>query len=222
MSDQEARLMINTTNVKLKNLENRVNTIQLTPGPTGAAGPQGSVGATGSTGHQGSAGATGPQGSTGNTGNAGPTGATGNNGPTGNAGPTGSTGNAGSTGPQGSTGPTGATGPINYLSLNDNRITSDFRLYPQDNQFFIFNSASLESPIIYLENYPGQSHIEGSIIYIKDVATAPVPFSIYSEKTLELSPGTFLSPIVSASSNSNYRNYEWIYFSNTWFLKNRF
>lgn len=101
---------------EIKDLQNQIDTIELTPGPEGPAGPQGVKGDTGATGPQGligltgakgNTGATGPQGPVGSTGAIGHTGATGPQGPTGL---TGAKGNTGATGPQGLTGLTGAKG----------------------------------------------------------------------------------------------------------------
>ena len=97
----------NDVNANFTELETRINTISLTPGPAGPAGPAGSTGLTGSIGLSGPAGATGAAGSTGP---AGPTGLTGSAGATGPAGTTGLTGPAGSTGATGSAGPTGPAG----------------------------------------------------------------------------------------------------------------
>lgn len=79
------------------NLQNAINTIQLTPGPQGLPGPQGP---------QGPAGPAGPQGSIGLTG---PTGPTGPQGPEGQIGPQGL---QGQTGPQGPQGPAGVTNGV--------------------------------------------------------------------------------------------------------------
>lgn len=112
-----------------------LNTISLTPGPTGATGATGaastvpgptgatgSTGATGATGAQGSPGPTGATGSTGPQGIPGLTGAastvpgpTGATGPQGAKGDKGDTGSAGATGATGPTGPTGATGPTSTV-----------------------------------------------------------------------------------------------------------
>jgi len=70
----------------IDNLQEQIDNIELTPGPTGATGSQGVTGATGAKGE------TGPQG------------ATGNMGATGSQGVTGATGAKGETGPQGATG----------------------------------------------------------------------------------------------------------------------
>ena len=104
-------------------LQEQINGIQLTPGPTGPSGPSGPTGATGLTGAkgdqgdqgiQGLIGATGLTGAKGDQGDQGIQGLTGETGSTGPAstvpGPTGPTGATGSSGPSGPTGPTGADG----------------------------------------------------------------------------------------------------------------
>ena len=104
-------------------LQEQINGIQLTPGPTGPSGPTGPTGATGLTGAkgdqgdqgiQGLIGATGLTGAKGDQGDQGIQGLTGETGSTGPAstvpGPTGPTGATGSSGPSGPTGPTGADG----------------------------------------------------------------------------------------------------------------
>jgi hypothetical protein len=102
-------------------LDQRIDDIQLTPGPTGPPGPTGADGAhgrdgadstvpgpAGPAGHDGKDSTTpGPQGPKGDTG------ATGSVGPTGPIGATGTRGDAGPAGPQGPKGDTGPAGPTN-------------------------------------------------------------------------------------------------------------
>ena len=61
-------------------VDNAINTIELTPGPQGDPGPSGADGADGATGSTGSTGATGPQGPAGSQGPAGPQGPAGSSG----------------------------------------------------------------------------------------------------------------------------------------------
>ena len=77
---------------QINNLQQQINNIKLTPGPTGPAGPVGPVGPMG------------PQGAQGLTGAVGATGATGAPGPTGSAGPAGVAGPAGEPGLDGADG----------------------------------------------------------------------------------------------------------------------
>ncbi|CAB0931290.1 collagen-like triple helix repeat-containing protein [Corynebacterium diphtheriae] len=102
-----------------RELAEKINSLALTPGPTGPPGPAGPKGATGETGPQGPPGPAGPKGATGETGPQGPpgpagpkgaTGETGPQGPPGPAGPKGATGETGPQGPPGPAGPKGATG----------------------------------------------------------------------------------------------------------------
>jgi hypothetical protein len=120
-------------------LDGAIETIELTPGPTGPAGPAGPAGATGPAGAQGPAGATGPAGAAGADGDdayevavaqgftgtraqwlatlvgpTGPAGATGAQGPAGPTGPAGAKGDTGAQGPAGPTGPAGAAGNSAY------------------------------------------------------------------------------------------------------------
>ena len=83
---------------QINQLQEQVNTIQLTPGPQGETGPAGPKGDTGLTG------ATGPKGDTGLTGATGPKGDTGLTGATGPKGDTGLTGEKGDTGINGVSG----------------------------------------------------------------------------------------------------------------------
>ena len=95
-------------------LQDQIDTIELTPGPRGEIGPQGiqgETGATGETGPQGIQGETGATGEIGPQGIPGETGATGETGPQGIQGETGATGATGPQGIQGETGATGAIGP---------------------------------------------------------------------------------------------------------------
>lgn len=85
-------------------LTERINNIQLIPGPQGDTGPQGETGATGPQGPQGPRGEIGPQGPQGPQGLQGPKGDTGPTGPEGPQGPRGLQGVRGSTGPAGADG----------------------------------------------------------------------------------------------------------------------
>ncbi len=117
------RHRVDALETQTTDLQNQINTIELTPGPkgdTGPAGPQGpkgDTGATGATGPQGpkgdtgATGATGPQGPKGDTGLTGAKGDTGSTGPQGPAGNDGADGAMGATGPQGPKGDTGPQGP---------------------------------------------------------------------------------------------------------------
>jgi hypothetical protein len=113
-------------------LQNQINTIELTPGPkgeigaigpqgpvgndgvvgtTGPVGPQGPAGPAGADGTDGLAGAAGPQGPQGQVGFQGPQGDPGPQGPAGPAGADGTDGLAGAAGPQGPQGQVGFQGP---------------------------------------------------------------------------------------------------------------
>lgn len=117
---------------EIDNLQQQIDTIELTPGPPGPqgatgpqgpegpAGPPGPEGPQGPQGEQGLTGATGPQGPEGPAGPPGPegpqgeqglTGERGPQGPEGPQGPQGEQGLTGATGPQGPEGPAGPTGP---------------------------------------------------------------------------------------------------------------
>lgn len=98
----------------LDKLENAIEDIELTPGPTGPAGPTGPTGPAGAQGAQGPQGATGATGATGAPGPAGPQGDPGPAGAQGPAGPTGATGPQGPAGPVGPSGVANATAPITY------------------------------------------------------------------------------------------------------------
>ncbi len=94
-------------NNKIKNLQQQIDTIKLTPGP------QGPVGLTGPQGTEGTVGLTGPQGAEGPIGLTGSQGADGPAGLTGPQGVEGPTGLAGPAGPQGPAGADGIPGPDN-------------------------------------------------------------------------------------------------------------
>ena len=85
-------------------LTERINNIQLIPGPQGETGPRGETGATGPQGAQGPRGERGPQGPQGPQGLQGPKGDTGPTGPEGPQGPRGLQGVRGATGPAGADG----------------------------------------------------------------------------------------------------------------------
>lgn len=91
--------------LSLTNIYNKIDEIELTPGPQGPAGQDGQDGATGP---QGPAGPTGPQGPAGQDGQ---DGATGPQGPAGQDGQDGENGQDGATGPTGPEGPQGPQGP---------------------------------------------------------------------------------------------------------------
>lgn len=80
---------------KINEVIDKVENIELTPGPKGDAGPKGSTGDTGEPGPQGDAGPEGPQGIQGDPGPEGPTGDTGLKGDAGAKGTTGSKGDPG-------------------------------------------------------------------------------------------------------------------------------
>jgi hypothetical protein len=98
---------------QINDLQEQINTIELTPGPQGEQGIQGETGATGAMGPQGvqgTTGATGAQGLQGVAGPIGPQGETGTIGPQGDTGATGSQGEIGAIGLQGDTGAQGIQG----------------------------------------------------------------------------------------------------------------
>ena len=106
---------VNAIEESVNDLQNQIDTIELTPGPQGPAGPTGPAGPAGTDGNDGSAGPQGPIGLTGPagpTGPAGSAGADGNDGAAGPQGPIGLTGPAGPAGPTGAAGATGATGSV--------------------------------------------------------------------------------------------------------------
>lgn len=111
---------------------NRINKIQLTPGPQGPTGPVGPAGlnglpgATGAAGPMGPAGLTGPMGSIGLTGPSGATGATGPAGAVGATGPTGPIGPQGIQGIKGAQGPQGVQGPAGSPDTADQVRTKYF------------------------------------------------------------------------------------------------
>lgn len=122
-------------------LDQRIDDVELTPGPAGETGQQGSTGPAGSRGEtgpagpigpkgdQGAPGPTGPQGlvgaagDKGDTGAVGPQGAKGIQGDVGPAGPIGPKGDTGTAGPQGAIGPTGPQGPAG-TSADMTRVTA--------------------------------------------------------------------------------------------------
>ena len=97
----------NDVNANFNELETRIDTISLTPGPQGPAGADG---------------ATGPQGPIGLTGPAGADGATGPQGPAGADGATGPQGPIGLTGPQGPQGPAGTPA---IMAISAPSVTDD-------------------------------------------------------------------------------------------------
>lgn len=109
-------------------LQNQIDTIELTPGPQGDEGPQGPQGIQGIQGIPGSVGLqgeTGPQGIPGNDGTNGINGTNGTDGAPGekgDTGPRGLEGQAGFQGPQGDTGPQGPEGPTDPLLSKPNIV----------------------------------------------------------------------------------------------------
>jgi hypothetical protein len=101
------RQLVNTLQQQISDLQNQVNTIELTPGP---AGPQGSAGINGADGTDGQDGADGPQGPQGDTGPQGVAGINGIDGANGTNGLDGVDGSNGSNGTNGATGPQGPPG----------------------------------------------------------------------------------------------------------------
>jgi len=95
---------------QIDNLQQQINTIELTPGPQGETGPQGPQGIQGGTGAQGPEGPQGIQGVEGPQGPQGIQGDVGAQGVAGDIGPQGPTGPEGPQGPQGILGPVGPTG----------------------------------------------------------------------------------------------------------------
>lgn len=170
------------------------------------------------------AGPTGPTGPTGITGAMGPTGPTGPIGTTGAQGPQGQTGITGPTGPIGNTGATGALPLLTYMN-NTSVPEDDFRYYPSPNSFFLLDSsAGINAPIVYIENYPGQTFNDGDTIFLKDVASSDNrSMDIYTgASSLEIAPGSISSSPGNAASNTAYQNYEWEYYSGTFWLFARF
>jgi len=109
------RHRVDALETQTTDLQNQIDTIELTPGPqgdTGPQGPQGLPGADGATGPQGATGPAGPQGDTGLQGVAGATGVQGDTGPAGAVGATGPQGPVGATGSAGADGATGPQGPV--------------------------------------------------------------------------------------------------------------
>lgn len=130
---QAFRYTKNTVHDSCSAIQQRLNTISLTPGPAGAdgadgadgaTGPAGPTGATGPQGPAGPQGATGPAGSNGADGIDGVDGVDGATGPTGPQGPKGDTGVQGPAGPTGSTGATGATGPAGPNTVSTSTTTN--------------------------------------------------------------------------------------------------
>ncbi len=133
------RHRVDALEAQTTDLQNQIDTIELTPGPkgdtgpagpqgpkgdtgaTGATGPQGPKGDTGLTGAKGDTGATGPQGPKGDTGNTGPQGPPGADstvaGPPGPKGDTGPQGLPGFQGPKGDTGPQGPSGVSGFYTV---------------------------------------------------------------------------------------------------------
>ena len=110
-SYRTVRAAFDAVDAQLTQVNQRIDTIQLTPGPKGDKGDTGSTGATGPKGDPGEPGAKGDTGSPGATGPKGDTGETGPKGDPGATGPKGDKGDAGSTGATGPKGDTGTTGP---------------------------------------------------------------------------------------------------------------
>ncbi len=108
------------------NLQQNIDTIELTPGPQGEKGDQGDKGDTGDTGAKGDKGDTGDTGAKGDKGDTGDTGAKGDKGDTGDTGPKGDKGDKGDTGAtgakgdKGDAGDTGAAGADGVTPWTDN------------------------------------------------------------------------------------------------------
>lgn len=109
----------------IKDLQNQINTIQLTPGPEGPQGPAGPEGPKGEKGDPGAAGPQGPAGLQGAKGDKGDTGAAGAQGEKGDKGDTGAAGPEGPKGDKGDTGARGPQGSPGYDGLNCWDINGD-------------------------------------------------------------------------------------------------
>jgi len=105
------RHRVDALETQTTDLQNQIDTIELTPGPQGDTGPQGPQGLPGADGATGPQGATGPAGPQGNTGLQGVAGATGPQGDTGLQ------GQVGFQGPQGDTGPQGPAGTVDVFNF---------------------------------------------------------------------------------------------------------
>jgi len=185
-------------------------------GSTGATGTNSGIGHTGP---QGAGGPTGPQGT------GGPTGPQGTGGPTGPQGTGGSPGAAGPTGPTGAQGPAGSGGGIT-LGITDKSTepASTYRFYPAENQMFVFNStSSTNSPIVYLQTYSNQTFSNGMTIIIKDLATTPRQFSLFSSSyKIENDSRVISGPPGNTATSGQFRTYEWVFLNGTFWLRNRF
>jgi hypothetical protein len=110
---------------QINDLQEQINTIELTPGPVGADGATGAQGPKGDTGDQGPIGLTGDKGDQGIQGVKGDQGDQGIQGAKGDQGDAGPQGLQGEPGPEGPQGPTGAVGPQGPQGECDCPITSE-------------------------------------------------------------------------------------------------
>ncbi|XP_036396896.1 macrophage receptor MARCO [Megalops cyprinoides] len=104
------RADLGTVNASTHQLQNRLDSLSLVPGPQGEPGPMGQKGEPGAAGFPGPRGERGIQGSTGLQGNPGVKGEKGSPGEAGDTGPSGTVGQRGPPGPPGQSGPAGPAG----------------------------------------------------------------------------------------------------------------
>lgn len=116
---------------------------------------------------------------------------------------------------------TNTSNSINTISDKSIAPSTEYRFYPKINELFVFSSASsTNGAILYIETFPQQQIVNGSQVFIKDIAQTPKAINLFSQYKYESAPGVF--SINSAASNPLFRNYQWIFFNNVWYLLNRF
>lgn len=211
-------------------------------GDTGERGPTGPTGCIGSVGPTGPTGLRGEKGNIGGIGQTGPTGPRGFNGERGLIGPTGLPGVTGSTGPRGCAGPsgerglngsTGPTGPCGRIKCHQHYHFIDLRNEPatflitlEANNYLIFDTTLLNSgdpSKTVVLNMPECEVCTGTVQRVKDVSEANRPFLVESDEyNIEIEPGVFIAPSVVGLTDASFKNYEWIFYINTWFLHSRF
>lgn len=116
---------------------------------------------------------------------------------------------------------TSTTTSIINMTDKSAALNTEYRFYPKINELFVFSStSSTNGPILYIETFPQQQIANGSQVLIKDISPTPKAINLFSQYKYESAPGVF--SINSAASNPLFRNYQWIFFNNVWYLLNRF
>ena len=159
-------------------VDNKIETIELTPGPAGPQGEKGDKGDTGAPGADGKDGAKGDTGPQGPQGEQGPAGKDGANGKDGAQGP------QGETGPEGPQGPAGADGKDGYTPVKgvdyfdgapgkDGADGKDYVLTDADKQE-IADMVDVSAPDVDLTNYYTKSEVDNKGYQTADQVTAAI------------------------------------------------